>query len=60
MREKKRTERKRLMFWTILLILLMLGLIVIGQLGGSVVHMLLAIATVILVIQLFSEDERLT
>lgn len=48
------------MFWTILLILLMLGLIVIGQLGGSVVHMLLAIATVILVIQLFSEDERLT
>jgi hypothetical protein len=48
------------MFWTIIVILLMLGLIVIGQLGGSVIHLLLAVATVVLVIQLVSEDERLT
>jgi hypothetical protein len=48
------------MLWTILLIILMLGLVVIGRLGGSVVHLLLAVATVILVIQLFSEKGRLT
>jgi len=48
------------MFWTIIVILLMLGLIVVGQLGGSFIHLLLAVATVFLVIQLFSEDGRLT
>jgi hypothetical protein len=48
------------MFWTIAVILLMLALIVIGQLGGSVIHLLLAVATVVLVIQLYSESGRLT
>jgi len=44
------------MLWTILVIALTLALIVIGQLGGTLIHLLLAVATLILVIQLFSED----
>jgi hypothetical protein len=44
------------MFWTILIIALTLGLIVVGQLGGLLIHLLLAVATLILVIQFFSED----
>jgi uncharacterized membrane protein len=60
MRGKRPAERRRLLVSTILLILFILGLIVIGQLGGSVFHLLLAVATLFLVIQLFCEDGRLT
>ena len=42
------------MLWTILVIGLTLALIVIGQMGGGLIHLLLAGATLILVIQLFS------
>lgn len=44
------------MLWTILVIILMLGLVVIGQLGGGVIHLLLSIATLVLAFQLFSES----
>ena len=40
--------------WTILVTGLMLALIVIGQMGGGLIHLLLAGATLILVIQHFS------
>ena len=40
--------------WTILFIGLTLALIVIGQMGGGLIHQLLAGATLILVVQLFS------
>lgn len=42
------------MLWTILVIGLTLSVIVIGQTGGDLIHMLLAGGTLILVIQLFS------
>jgi hypothetical protein len=42
------------MLWTILFIGLTLALIVIGQTGGGLIHPLLAGATLILVVQLFS------
>lgn len=42
------------MLWTILVIALTLALIVIGQMGGTLIHLLLAVATLVLVIQLFS------
>jgi len=42
------------MLWTILVIWLTLALIVIGQMGGGLIHLLLAGAALILVIQLFS------
>lgn len=42
------------MFWTMLVIELMLIVIVIGQMGGGFIHLMLAVAMMILVIQLFS------
>jgi len=42
------------MLWTILVIELTLVLIVIGRVESGLIHLLLAVATVILVIQLFS------
>jgi hypothetical protein len=42
------------MLWTILVIGLTLTVIVIGQIGGDLFHLLLAVATLILIIQLFS------
>jgi len=42
------------MLWTILVIGLTLALIIIGQIEDGFIHLLLAVATVILVIQLFS------
>jgi hypothetical protein len=42
------------MLWTILVIGLTLALIVIGQMGGGLIHLLLAGAMLILVIQPFS------
>jgi hypothetical protein len=42
------------MLWTILVIGLTLALIVIGQMGGGLIHLLLTGAILILVIQLFS------
>jgi hypothetical protein len=42
------------MMWTILVTGLTLALIVIGQMGGVLIHLLLAGAMLILVIQLFS------
>jgi len=42
------------MIWTILVTGLTLALIVIGQMGGGLIHLLLAGATLIFVIQLFS------
>jgi hypothetical protein len=42
------------MMWTILVTGLTLALIVIGKMGGGLIHLLLARATLILVIQLFS------
>jgi hypothetical protein len=50
------TKEHGLMLWTILVIILMLGLVVIGQLGGGVIHLLLSIATLVLAFQLFSES----
>ncbi len=43
------------MFWTIVFIVLALGLIVVGQMGGGLIHFLLAVAMLIFVIQLLSE-----
>ena len=42
------------MIWAILVTGLTLALIVIRQMGGGLIHLLLARATLILVIQLFS------
>jgi hypothetical protein len=42
------------MLWTILVIGLTSAVIVIGQLGGGLIHLLLAGATLILIIQLLS------
>lgn len=53
---KRNDSEGGFMFWTILIIALTLGLIVVGQLGGLLIHLLLAVATLILVIQFFSED----
>ncbi|MGH9834648.1 MAG: hypothetical protein ACREBD_00160 [Blastocatellia bacterium] len=51
---KRRDTGGGFMLWTILVIALTLALIVIGQMGGTLVHLLLAVATLVLVIQLFS------
>jgi hypothetical protein len=42
------------MFWAVLVIGLTLALIVMGQMGGGLIHLPPAGATLILVIQLFS------
>lgn len=44
------------MLWTILIIALTLALIVLGQMSGTLIHLLLAIATLVLVIQLLTDD----
>jgi hypothetical protein len=50
----KRDVGEEAMFWTMLVIELMLIVIVIGQMGGGFIHLMLAVAMMILVIQLFS------
>lgn len=48
------------MLRTILVIAITLTLIIIGQMEGTLIHLLLAVATLILVIQLFTEDGAAT
>lgn len=53
--KQDRAESKTEMYWTIAFIVLSLGLIILGLAGGALMHSLLAIASLILVIQLLSE-----
>ncbi len=48
---------KSVMYWTIAIIVLSLGLIIAGQSGGALIHSLLSAATLILAIQLLSESD---
>jgi hypothetical protein len=50
---KKSYKEKQIMLWTILVILLVLWLIgLLGNVGGSLIHLLLVVAVIVLVINL--------
>jgi hypothetical protein len=53
---ENRDAERGFMVWTILVVGLTLALIVIGQISNGLLHLLLAGATLILVIQIFSGD----
>lgn len=48
------------MLRTILVIMLMLGLSVVGRMGGGLIHLLMAVATVFLVVQLIAKNKTMT
>jgi uncharacterized protein DUF5670 len=57
----KARERERIMLWTILAIVLILwSLGLIGSLGGGLIHLLLALAAVMLLIHLLSDERTAT